>query len=387
MVSRVDRSPFAEWWWTVDKYLLGGLVVLMLGGIVLSLAGSPAVAERLGYDDSFHFVKRHVAFFLPALAVMIATSMLSPRGVRRAAMIVLVTALVLMLATLFVGTEVKGARRWIDLIGLSLQPSEFMKPAFVVIVAWLFAEGRVRRDIPGNVFAAILLAIAVALLIAEPDFGQTMLIVISWGALFFMAGMSWVWIAGLVGLAGAGAFGAYVTLPHVAARIDRFVSPQSGDTFQVDKALDSILRGGWFGQGPGEGIVKRVLPDAHTDFIFAVAAEEFGIIICMALVAVFALIVFRGLSRSARGSDPFVRLASAGLVVLFGVQSVINMSVNLNLIPAKGMTLPFISYGGSSMIAVAFGMGLLLALTRRRPEVRRAGRPLARAPAPIPEAA
>ena len=370
MVSRADRSQFAEWWWTVDKYLLGGLIVLMMCGIVLSFAGSPAVAERLGYDDSFHFVKRHIAFFFPALAVMVATSLLSPRNVRRVAMIVLVAALVLMLATLFVGYEVKGARRWIDLFGLSLQPSEFMKPAFVVIVAWLFAEGRLRKDVPGNIFAAILLAIAVALLIAEPDFGQTMLIVIAWGGLFFMAGMSWLWIGGLVGLAATGAVAAYAMLPHVAARIDRFVSPQSGDTFQVDKALDSILRGGWFGQGPGEGVVKRVLPDAHTDFIFAVAAEEFGIIVCLALVAVFALIVFRGLSRSARGSDPFVRLASAGLVVLFGVQSAINMSVNLNLIPAKGMTLPFISYGGSSMIAVAFGMGMLLALTRRRPEAR-----------------
>ena len=375
MVSRADRTAFAEWWWTVDKYLLGGLVVLMLGGVVLSLAGSPPVAERLGYD-SFHFVKRHVAFFVPALAVLIATSFLTPRNARRAAFIVLITALVLMLVTLFVGFEVKGARRWINFAGLSLQPSEFMKPAFVVIVAWLFAENRVRNDIPGNVFAVILLAIVAALLIAEPDFGQTMLIVIAWGALFFMAGMSWFWIVGLGAVAVGGIFAAYTMLPHVAQRIDRFVSPQSGDTFQVDKALDSILRGGWLGQGPGEGMVKRVLPDAHTDFIFAVAAEEFGIIICLALVAVFALIVFRGLSRSIKNEDPFVRLASAGLVVLFGVQSVINMAVNLNLMPAKGMTLPFISYGGSSMIAVAFGMGLLLAFTRRRPEARRVARPI-----------
>ncbi len=376
MVSRADRTAFAEWWWTVDKYLLGGLVVLMLGGVVLSLAGSPPVAERLGYD-SFHFVKRHVAFFLPALVVLIGTSMLTPRNARRSAFIVLIVALVLMLATLFVGFEVKGARRWINFAGLSLQPSEFMKPAFVVIVAWLFAESRQRTDIPGNVFALILLAIVAALLIAEPDFGQTMLIVIAWGALFFMAGMSWFWIVGLGAVAIGGIFAAYAMLPHVAQRIDRFVSPQSGDTFQVDKALDSILRGGWLGQGPGEGMVKRVLPDAHTDFIFAVAAEEFGIIICLALVAVFALIVFRGLSRSIKNDDPFARLASAGLVVLFGVQSVINMAVNLNLMPAKGMTLPFISYGGSSMIAVAFGMGLLLAFTRRRPEPRRVRRPVA----------
>ncbi len=382
MISRADRSQFAEWWWTVDKLLLGAVVVLMTGGVILSLAGSPAVAERLGYD-SFHFVKRHVAFLLPALAVMIGTSLLSPRQVRRTALIVLVVSIALMLATLFVGIEVKGARRWIDVFGLSLQPSEFMKPAFVVIVAWLFAENARRTDIPGNVFALILFAIVTALLVAEPDFGQTMLVAIAWGALFFLAGVPWLWIAGLAAAAVGGVFVAYATLPHVAIRIDRFISPQSGDTFQVDKALDSIMRGGWLGQGPGEGIVKRVLPDAHTDFIFAVAAEEFGILVCIALVAVFAFVVFRGLSQSTKHADPFVRLASAGLIVLFGVQSVINMAVNLNLMPAKGMTLPFISYGGSSLVAVAFGMGLLLALTRRRAEPR----PIKRlAPDPTPAA-
>jgi len=386
MVSRADRSRFAEWWWTVDRYILGGAVVLMLGGMVLSLAGSPPVAERLGYD-SLHFVKRHIAFLFPALAVMIGTSFLTPRGARRTALIVLVVSLVLMLATLFVGFEVKGARRWINLAALSLQPSEFMKPAFVVVVAWLFAENRARADIPGNIFALILLAIAVALLVAEPDFGQTMLIVIAWGALFFMAGMSWLWIVGLGAAAAGLAVGAYVTMPHVAQRIDRFVSPDAGDTFQIDKALDSILRGGWLGQGPGEGVVKRVLPDAHTDFIFAVAAEEFGIIVCLALVLVFAMIVFRGLSASARTSDPFVRLAAAGLVVLFGVQSVINMAVNLNLIPAKGMTLPFISYGGSSMIAVAFGVGLLLAFTRGTTAARRGRRPVDAVPTAVPSTA
>ena len=386
MVSRARQTPFAEWWWTIDKYILGAAVVLMLAGVVLSFAGSPAVAERLGYD-SFHFVKRHIAFILPALAIMIATSFLSPRDARRAALVVLLGALALMLVTLFVGIEVKGARRWFDVAGLTVQPSEFMKPAFVVIVAWLFAENRTRTDIPGNAFAMILLAIAVALLVAEPDFGQTMLIVISWGALFFLAGMSWVWIAALGALTAGGIVAAYATFPHVAARIDRFISPQSGDTFQIDRALGSILHGGWFGQGPGEGIVKRVLPDAHTDFIFAVAAEEFGIIACIALVAVFALIVFRGLSKSATSRDPFIRLATAGLVVLFGVQSVINIAVNLNLMPAKGMTLPFISYGGSSMLAIAFGMGLLLAFTRRRPEERRQierlGRALPAAPGSV----
>jgi cell division protein FtsW len=370
MVSRTDRSQFAEWWWTVDRYLLVGLIALMFGGVVLSLAGSPPVAERLGYD-SFHFVKRHVAFFLPAVAVMIATSFLTPRQARRTALVVLIISLLLMLATLFFGVEVKGARRWFNFGGISIQPSEFMKPAFIVVAAWLFAENSKRTDIPGNVFALILLAIVVALLVAEPDFGQTMLIAIAWGALFFMAGVPWIWIVGLAVAAIGGVFAAYATLPHVAGRIDRFISPQSGDTFQIDKALDSIMSGGWLGQGPGEGTVKRILPDAHTDFIFAVAAEEFGIIVCIGLVVIFAWVVFRGLVSSLKSEDAFVRLASAGLIVVFGVQSVINMAVNLNLMPAKGMTLPFISYGGSSMIAMAFEMGLLLAFTRRRAEPKR----------------
>jgi cell division protein FtsW len=370
MVSRADRSALAEWWWTVDKYILGGSLVLMLVGIVLSFAGSPAVAERLGYD-SFHFVTRHIAFAVPALAVLIATSFLSPQSARRVSLVVLGVMLVMMLATLFIGIDVKGARRWINFGELSIQPSEFMKPAFVVTVAWLFAENRRRQDIHGDIFAVILLVIVAALLIAEPDFGQTMLSLISWSLLFFMAGMSWFWIVLLIAVGFGGVFAAYTLLPHVAARIDKFISPASGDTFQVDKALDSILHGGWFGVGPGEGMVKRVLPDAHTDFIFAVGAEEFGIIACLVLVLTFALIVFRGLSRSTQTEDPFARLAAAGLVVLFGVQSVINISVNLNLIPAKGMTLPFISYGGSSMIAMGFEIGLLLAFTRRRAEASR----------------
>ncbi len=379
MISRADRSQFAEWWWTVDKPLLGAIIVLMISGVVLSLAGSPAVAERLGYG-SFHFFDRQVAFLAPALAAMIAASLLTPRQVRRVALIVLAVSLLLMVVTLFTGVEVNGARRWVDVAGLSLQPSEFMKPAFVVVVAWLFAENGRRADIPANLFALILFGIVAALLVAEPDFGQTMLVTIAWGTLFFLAGVPWLWIVGLAVAALGGVFAAYVTLPHVAVRIDRFIAPQSGDTFQIDKAIDSIMRGGWLGQGPGEGIVKRVLPDAHTDFILAVAAEEFGIIVCIALVAVFAFVIFRGLSRSARHEDPFVRLAGAGLIVLFGVQSAINMAVNLNLMPAKGMTLPFISYGGSSMVAEAFAMGLLLALTRRRAVPRPLGSRFAHAP-------
>ncbi|WP_029076189.1 putative lipid II flippase FtsW [Kaistia adipata] len=370
MVSRANRSVFAEWWWTVDKYLLFGLIALMMGGVVLSLAGSPPVAERIGLD-SFHFVKRHILFMIPTIGVLIATSFLSPRNVRRTALIVFSISIVLMILTLFVGQEVKGARRWINILGFSIQPSEFVKPAFLVLSAWLFTENSRRNDIPGNIFAMLLLAIVAALLVAQPDLGQTMLVVISWSAVFFMAGLSWFWIAALAVLAAGGILAAYTVFPHFAGRINRFLDPGAGDTFQVDTALNSVMHGGWLGRGPGEGIVKRILPDSHTDFIFAVAAEEFGIILCMGLVLMFGFVVVRGLSHSLKNEDAFVRLASAGLLVLFGVQSVINMAVNLNLMPAKGMTLPFISYGGSSMIALAFQMGLVLALTRRRFEPAR----------------
>lgn len=370
MVSRANRSVFAEWWWTIDKYLLFGLIALMMGGVVLSLAGSPPVAERIGLD-SFHFVKRHILFMIPTIGVMIATSFLSPRNVRRTALIVFSISIVLMILTLFVGQEVKGARRWINILGFSIQPSEFVKPAFLVLSAWLFTENSRRNDIPGNIFAMLLLAIVAALLVAQPDLGQTMLVVISWSAVFFMAGLSWFWIAALAVLAAGGILAAYTVFPHFAGRINRFLDPGAGDTFQVDTALNSVMHGGWLGRGPGEGIVKRILPDSHTDFIFAVAAEEFGIILCMGLVLMFGFVVVRGLSHSLKNEDAFVRLASAGLLVLFGVQSVINMAVNLNLMPAKGMTLPFISYGGSSMIALAFQMGLVLALTRRRFEPAR----------------
>ncbi len=370
MISRADRSAFAEWWWTVDKALLTGLVILLVGGVVLSLAGSPPVAERLGYD-SFYFAKRHLMFFVPTVALLVGVSFLTPRMARRLSLIMFAGMVGLMLMTLVIGVEVNGSRRWIDVGGFSLQPSEFLKPAFIVLCAWLFTESARKSDVPGNLIAILLLGIVVALLVAQPDFGQTILVAVSWGAVFFLAGMSWTWIAFIAGAAGFGVFAAYTSIPHVAGRIDRFLDPGAGDTYQIDTALQAFVSGGWFGAGPGEGTVKLILPDAHTDFILAVAAEEFGIIVCLALVAVFAFVVIRGLSRSLRCEDPFARVAAAGLVVLFGVQAVINMAVNLNLMPSKGMTLPFVSYGGSSMFAIAIGMGLVLALTRRRPGEQR----------------
>ena len=366
MVSRLERTPFAAWWWTIDRLLLAALLALMLGGIVLSLAASPPVASRLGLEP-FYFVSRHVLYLIPALAVLLGVSFLPPRHVRRLALIVFAVSVLMVLATLHFGAEVKGARRWIVLLGVNIQPSEFLKPAFVILIAWLFGESAQRPEMPANTMALGLLLVAVTGLVLQPDFGQTMLVALVWSALFFLAGMRIVWVIGLGGVAAVGLATAYMLVPYVARRIERFRDPSSGDTFNIDQALESFQQGGWFGRGPGEGTVKRILPESHTDFVFAVAAEEFGIVLCLVLVAVFAFIVLRTLRHAMRNEDPFARFAAAGLAIMFGLQSAINMAVNLHLMPAKGMTLPFISYGGSSMISIAYGMGMLLALTRERP--------------------
>lgn len=366
MSSRAKKGLITDWWWSIDRWFLAAFLILMIGGMVLSFAASPPVAEKIGLEP-FHFVKRHALFLFPSIAAMLATSLLTPRGVRRMSIIMLAGSLVVMVMALFFGMEVKGARRWMDFGPLSVQPSEFMKPAFVVTCAWLFAERSRRPDVPGNLFSIMLLLVVTALLVAQPDLGQTILTSATWSCMFFMAGLSWVWITLLGGVGVVGFLGAYTVFPHVASRIDRFLTGE-GDTYQTDTAREAILSGGWFGQGPGEGTIKRMLPDSHTDFAYSVIAEEFGIVSCMALSAVFCFVVIRGLSIAFNQRDTFNRLAISGLVMLFGLQSIINMAVNLHLMPAKGMTLPFISYGGSSMMAVAISAGFVLALTRKRAE-------------------
>ena len=369
VASRLDTSPVATWWWTIDRWFLAAFLSLMGLGIVLSFAASPAVALRIGLDP-FHFATRQIVFTVLALGAMLAVSFLDARQIRRMAILMLAVMLVLMVAVLYIGIEVKGARRWVSLAGMSIQPSEFLKPAFVVICAWLFSEQKRQHDIPGNVLAMILLGLVLALLVAQPDLGQTMLVTGTWGVMFFMAGLSWLWIV-VLGAAGVGGiFAAYSVFPHVALRIDKFLTGE-GDTFQVDMGKEALINGGWFGVGPGEGTFKRVIPDSHADFVFAVAGEEYGLIMCFFIMAIFAFIVLRGLNTALKEHDDFTRYAIGGLVTVFGLQSMINMCVNLQLMPAKGMTLPFISYGGSSQIAIAISMGMVLALTRRKPERRK----------------
>src|SRR5215207_3851679 len=378
MMSRAERSLVGDWWWSVDRATLAGLVILMVAGLVLLMAGGPPVAERLGLS-TFHFVSRQVLYLAPAVALMVAVSFLSLRHVRRLALLAYLIGMALVAAALQWGPEIKGAHRWISVAGIGLQPSEFVKPAFVVLAAWAFAEGARKRDIPGAFLALLLLPATIVPLILQPDFGQTMLITVVWCGLFFVAGLHWFWVVGLGGAGAVGIVAAYRFLPHVRDRIERFLHKATGgdggkdgaksiiDNFQTETAMEGFLRGGWFGSGPGEGIAKRRLPDAHTDFIFAVTGEEFGIIVCIALVALFAFIVLRGLLLAQRNEDTFCRLAAAGLVMMFGLQAATNMAVNVHLMPAKGMTLPFVSYGGSSLISLALGMGFLIALTRRRP--------------------
>ena len=366
MISREQRTPLSEWWWTVDRLLLAAIIALMLAGVILSLAASPPVATRIGLDP-FHFFNRHILFLVPSIIVLIGVSFMTPRQIRRSALVVFAISIVLILATLLIGPEVKGAKRWITILGINIQASESAKPAFVVIAAWLFSESARKPEMPATSMAIVLLMMLVSLLVMQPDFGQTMLILMVWGSLFFIAGMRMVWVFGLGATAAGGLLMAYFLVPHVAGRIKRFMDPASGDTFQVDTAMEAFSNGGWFGLGPGEGIAKRSLPDSHNDFVFAVGAEEFGILLCLAVLSLFAFIVIRAMSRAYATEDLFSRFAASGLAILFGVQAAINMAVNLHLIPAKGMTLPFISYGGSSMISLAYSVGMLLALTRMRP--------------------
>ncbi|MBI1205694.1 MAG: cell division protein FtsW [Azospirillum sp.] len=363
--DRTDHSLFGRWWWTVDRWMLGALGVLIGYGTVLIMAASPAVAERIGLD-TYHFVERHVINLIPALIVMIAVSLLTPRGIRRMALVVFLVSLALVAATMVIGVEIKGARRWIHVPGMSIQPSEFVKPAFAVVAGWLFSLQRTSPGFPGNLVSILLYGFVAAALLMQPDLGMAFVVSAVWFTQFFLAGLN-VALVGVLGVLGVcGLVAAYFAFPHVTSRIDRFLDPSHGDTYQVTRSLEAFSNGGLFGTGPGQGTVKMSLPDAHADFIFAVAGEELGLLWCLVLIALFAFIVLRGFSRAFKDTNLFVVLAVGGLLAQFALQALINMGSSLHLMPTKGMTLPFVSYGGSSLIALGFGMGMVLALTRKR---------------------
>lgn len=363
--ARTDTSTFGRWWWTVDRWTLAALAGLIFLGVILVFAASPAVATRIGLD-SFYLARHHLMMLPLAIIIVIAVSLLGPRGVRRLAAIGFLVGLLLTAATLFMGSEIKGATRWIAIAGFSLQPSEFLKPCFAVVTAWMFAAQNGEERVPGDMISIVLYGLVAGLLLLQPDLGMTFVVTVTWFAQFFLAGLPLLWVFAL-GIAGvAGLVGAYFTFDHVAERIDGFLDPSSGDSYQIDRSLEAFVNGGLYGRGPGEGTVKLHLPDAHSDFIFAVAGEELGLLVCLLIVGLFAFVVLRGLSRLMRENSQFVQLAATGLLVTFGLQALINMASSLHLMPTKGMTLPFISYGGSSLLALSLGMGMLLALTRRR---------------------
>lgn len=370
MEARAPRSrAVRDWWASVDRTMLGLFASLILIGIVLGTAAGPVAAMRKGIDNPFHFVERQIAFMVPALIVMFGASVLRPGQVRRAGILIGGGALVLMAATLVVGADVKGATRWLSFGGFNLQPSEFLKPGFAIITAWLLAEQVRDKTFPGGGISLGLFLMAAMILVLQPDYGQLMLLAAIWGTIFFVAGYSWAWIAGLGGFgAGVLLFG-YRFAPHVKSRIDRFLSPETGDTYQVDTALSAISGGGLFGHdisdAPG---VKTHLPDAHTDFIFAVAGEEFGFLLCLVILGIFGAIAMRAFLHAAKAQSVFIRCAIVGLAAQLTYQAIVNIGVSLAILPAKGMTLPFISYGGSSLLSAGLTAGLLLALTRKPAE-------------------
>ncbi|HTI66354.1 MAG TPA: putative lipid II flippase FtsW [Caulobacteraceae bacterium] len=381
--ARTDRSWLGLWWWTTDRLLLGATALLIGLGVMLSFGSSPAAAARIGISDPFHFAVRQCVYGAMAAVILVAVSAASPKGIRRLSFLVYVVAIVIMMMLPFVGHTAKGAARWLQLGGFSLQPSEFMKPALIVLASWMFSEAQKGEGVPGVSIAFALYGLSVALLLLEPDVGQTVLITVAFGAAFFMAGVPFAWMVRLGAVALAGFVGIYFAFGHVAARFHKFLSPDSTDTHQIDRAAEAIAAGGLFGRGPGEGVMKRHVPDLHTDFIYSVAAEEFGLVFSLFLIVLFAAVVVRGLFKAMKLSDPFEQVAASGLFVLLGQQAFINVAVNLNMIPTKGMTLPFISYGGSSMLAMGLTLGMALALTRRRPGAYAAPEGLAHAGAAL----
>jgi cell division protein FtsW len=372
LTARSRRFLFAEWWRSVDQLTLILLLCLLCAGLVLSMAASPAASARYGIENPFYFLMRHFMFVVVGFGGAVFVSLFEPRGARRIGVLALIGASSLMLLLPSIGYEVKGAVRWVRIGSFGLQPSEFAKPAFIVFAAWMFSSARRDPGVPAVAIVLVIYLFLIALLITQPDFGQSFLLTLCFAAVFFFAGMSLGWVLVMLGVTMIGAVGAYMALPHVRARVSTFLSPDKADGYQTEKALEAIAGGGFFGRGPGEGAVKYVLPDGHTDFIFSVGVEEFGFLISAMLVLLIAAFVVRAFSNALRLNDQFCQLATAGLATMIGIQAIINLFVNLNMAPSKGMTLPFISYGGSSLLSLCFAAGLILAFTRKRPGAYRA---------------
>ncbi|MCC6598544.1 MAG: cell division protein FtsW [Alphaproteobacteria bacterium] len=365
LFSRTDKSLIGQWWWTVDRGMLSAFMVLSLIGVALVATGSPSVAERIGYGY-YHFFVRHMIILGPALLLLLGTSMLSHKFIRRLAALLFVGSLLTMLMVLGVGNDIKGARRWVHVLGFSLQPSEFIKPSFAIMAAWMMSLQKEKSNFKGNAITAGFYLLTVTLLILQPDFGMTFLVTSIWAAQIFLAGFPFRLLVLLLIVGILGVFMAYQGLDHVHSRIDRYLDPASGDSYQIDKSLEAFQNGGIIGTGPGQGTVKMSLPDAHADFIFSVAGEEMGMLFVFFIISIYGLILLRGYNRLMDSDDMFVVLAAGGLLTVFGLQAAVHMGSALHLFPTKGMTLPFVSYGGSSLLSMGITAGAILGLTRNK---------------------
>ena len=364
-LNRGNTSIVARWWYTTDRVSLLAMSGLIVCGVLLILTATPPVAERLKLSH-LYFSSRHL-MLLPLAVIMLGmVSMLPVKYLKICGGCLFFLCLIASGVASFWGPEIKGAQRWLFFNGLSIQPSEFLKPAFAVVAAWAFQYSIKTRGRPLGPTGFLLLFLVLAVLISQPDFGMSLVVVAGWTAQFFVAGATWVGLTILLAMSLLGVLAAYHALPHVVARIDVFFDPSLGDTYQIQTSVESFVRGGFFGRGPGEGLIKQHLPDAHTDFIFAVAGEEFGFFFCLIIVLLYLTIIMRGFSGAMLQADSIAMLAATGLLTQVGLQALINMGSALQLIPSKGMTLPLISYGGSSLLATALTLGMVIAFTRRR---------------------
>lgn len=350
---------------SLDSGLFYGMAVLILYGIFLTFAASPGVAERTN-RETFYFINRQLVFLVPAIMVLCVATFLDTKMIRRISGLVLIGSLICMVYVVLFGTEIQGAKRWINIMGIGLQPSEFVKPSFAVVCAWLLASGRLIKKFPGYICSFVLLGIVSLLLLLQPDVGMFITVISIFSVELFLSGIPKIVVVVLGSLFGGFLTMAYFVFDHVHQRVNRFLNPEQGEAYQVEKSLETLKNAGWFGKGPGEGIVKYELPDAHTDFILAVSAEEFGFILTAFLIGAFAFVVLRGFYLMKQETKYFCQIAVAGLLTQIAIQAIVNMGSTLNLLPTKGMTLPFISYGGSSLVSIGFAFGIILGLTKRR---------------------
>jgi cell division protein FtsW len=364
MQTSVKNNFINRWWKVIDQQTIIAMVILLAFSLMLVTTASPAVANRIGLTDNY-FSSRHVVFLALAVIIILTFSLLDKKWIRRLAIFGFLGSLLMLVLVKFYGFEVKGATRWINIGGFSYQPSEFMKPFFAVVTGWILSL-HYYEEFPSFKVCFILFVSVAALLIIQPDFGMLVMVSAVFGIQLFVAGLPIIWLFIAIFASVFGSIGAYLLLPHVASRINRFLDPVNSENYQVTRSLEAFESGGLYGKGPGEGSVKQFLPDSHTDFIFAVAGEEFGAVICLMIIITFAYIVIRILANLLHEDDKFIQIAAIGIISQFGLQAVINMGVSLNLLPTKGMTLPFISYGGSSTLAISIGMGMLLGLTKRK---------------------